>query len=392
MARPRNTVPSYRLHSPTGRAVMTVYDRSGKPHELYLGEHGSAESKAKYARVCAELLPGCIYLGDSDSPAVVDLILGFWKHCQGYYGESEQEMIRSALRILRELHGDTRAEDFGPKALKAVRDVMVAKGWARTYVNAQVTRITRLFKWAASEELVPATIYQSLRTLVGLQEGRSQARETPKVLPAVEADVVATLPHLPHHVRALIELLRVTGMRPSEACNLTLGQIDRTGEVWVYNPIKHKTKHKGKDRTILFGAAARAILEKHLGGVVIADTDPVFSPIRQRAERYTEMRAKRKSKVPPSQISRIKAKPQVLPGERFGHRALTWAVARACERAGVPKWSPYQLRHLVGAEIRKRFGLEHARAVLGHSHAAMSAHYAKGADNKLATEVVREIG
>jgi len=68
------------------------------------------------------------------------------------------------------------------------------------------------------------------------------------------------------------------------------------------------------------------------------------------------------------------------------------AVAKACEKAGVPAWSPYQLRHLKGAELRERFSLEHVRAALGHSHASMSAHSAKGADGKLAAEVANAMG
>jgi hypothetical protein len=58
----------------------------------------------------------------------------------------------------------------------------------------------------------------------------------------------------------------------------------------------------------------------------------------------------------------------------------------------VPAWSPYRLRHLKGAELREQFSLEHVRATLGHSHASMSAHYAKGADAQLAAEVAAKVG
>lgn len=392
MSRPRNPVPTYRLHSSTGQAVVTVYDRSGKPRDLYLGEYGTPESKARYARICGELLPGSIYLGESDAPAVADVILAFWKHCQSYYGESEQGLIRDALRILRESHGDTVAEEFGPKSLKQVRDQMIAKGWSRTYVNAQTRRIVRCFKWAASEELVTASVYQSLGTLAGLRAGKSEARESAPRTPANPVHVAATLPHLPPHTRALVELLRITGMRPGEACSLTLGQIDRTGEIWVYTPDSHKTKHKGKSRAIQFGPSARAVIERHLDGVAILDTEPVFSPIRQRSERFERIRSKRRSRVQPTQKDRSKSTAKKLPGSTYTPVAVCHAVAIACRKAGVPKWSPYQLRHLVAAEVRERFGLEHARAVLGHSHASMSAHYARGADGKLAGEVAKKIG
>ncbi len=41
--------PGYRLHRPSGRAVVTL---NGKDH--YIGVHGSAESKAAYKRLIAE--------------------------------------------------------------------------------------------------------------------------------------------------------------------------------------------------------------------------------------------------------------------------------------------------------------------------------------------------
>src|SRR4051794_31666809 len=45
--------PSYRLHKPTGQAVVTL---SGQ--DRYLGKHGTAASLAEYDRVIAEWLAG----------------------------------------------------------------------------------------------------------------------------------------------------------------------------------------------------------------------------------------------------------------------------------------------------------------------------------------------
>lgn len=42
-------VPGYRLHKPSGQAVVTL---GGKDH--YLGRHGSDESRAKYQRLVAD--------------------------------------------------------------------------------------------------------------------------------------------------------------------------------------------------------------------------------------------------------------------------------------------------------------------------------------------------
>ena len=34
-------------------------------------------------------------------------------------------------------------------------------------------------------------------------------------------------------------------MRPSELCELTTGELDTSGEVWLYRPVHHKTAHHG---------------------------------------------------------------------------------------------------------------------------------------------------
>jgi hypothetical protein len=43
--------PSYRLHKPTGQAVVTVGGR-----DLYLGLHGSEDSRREYDRIISEWL------------------------------------------------------------------------------------------------------------------------------------------------------------------------------------------------------------------------------------------------------------------------------------------------------------------------------------------------
>src|ERR671929_213785 len=100
-------IPSYRLHKPSGQAVVTL---SGKDH--YLGRHGSPESRVAYERLLAEWLAN-------------------------RQRSSEPGTIRQALRPIQELYGETRARDFGPLALKAVRQAMIQRGWCRSFINKQ---------------------------------------------------------------------------------------------------------------------------------------------------------------------------------------------------------------------------------------------------------------
>ena len=64
-----------------------------------------------------------------------------------------------------------------------------------------------------------------------------------------------------------------------------------------------------------------------------------------------------------------------LPRERYDAASYRQAIQRAAETAGVPKWHPYQIRHVTATEVRAALGLEDAKALLGHSTALMTAHY-----------------
>ena len=48
------TVPSYRLHKPSGQAVVTLRTAEGGRRDVYLGVYNSPESRAEYGRLIAE--------------------------------------------------------------------------------------------------------------------------------------------------------------------------------------------------------------------------------------------------------------------------------------------------------------------------------------------------
>ena len=54
-------------------------------------------------------------------------------------------------------------------------------------------------------------------------------------------------------------------------------------------------------------------------------------------------------------------------------------------------WHPYQLRHSAATRIRKEFGIEAVRVLLGHTSATMSEEYAE-ADLAKARDVMSKAG
>jgi integrase len=394
MPRLVHKLPSYRLHRPSGQAVVTL---GGK--DVYLGPHGTKTSRAEYDRVVAEWLasgrrPSAASPDGSAPLSMSEMILRYWIFANQHYrrdGRPTRELdnIRDALRPVRELYGHTPVAQFGPLALKAVRRSMVDAGLARTTTNFRISKIRRAFKWAAENELIAPEVYQGLMTVGGLLRGRDGVRETAPVKTVPEAHVAAVLPYVSKPVRAMIELQDLTGMRPGEVTAMRGMDIDRSGEVWAYRPADHKTQHHGHERVIHLGPQAQAVLRPWLG------EDPtayLFSPAAAVAARNAARRRVRTTAMTPSQAGRKpKRDPKRPPRSRYDKNAYGQAIMRACKKAGVPHWHPNQLRHNAATRVRQRHGIEAARQVLGHRSAAVTEIYAE-ADLKRVVEIMAEIG
>ena len=118
----------------------------------------------------------------------------------------------------------------------------------------------------------------------------------------------------------------------------------------------------------------------------------LFSPREAMEEYQTARRNARTTPLTPSQKARKrKAKPRKQPGNRYDPRAYAHAVARACNRAGVPHWHPHQLRHSAGTFSRRECGMDTARAVLGHSDLETTAIHAER-DAALADAAMERFG
>jgi integrase len=395
----RQHIPSYRLHRQSGQAVVTLPDRLGGRRDVLLGKYGTPESRAEYARVLSEWeanrqrLPGPA--ATAPDLTVNELLLQYWRWAEEHYRDAEGNLSRElenvalAIRPLRHTYGHTPAREFGPLALRTVRAGMVKAGLCRAVVNNRVNRIRRAFKWAASYELVPPAVHEALRTVAGLQRGRGEAREADPVRAAPEAHVNATLPLLPAPVRAMAELQLLTGMRAGEVMVMRAIDLNTGGPVWTYRPAGHKNKHRGRDRVIFLGPQAQEVIKPFLTANLEAY---LFSP-RAYIETVRRRRAEgRKTKRTPSEAKRRrKANPMRQPGERYGRRSYRVAIVRACRKACVPEWSPLQLRHTAATLIRAKYGLEAAKAILGHTRVETSQIYAER-DMSRAEEIMREIG
>jgi integrase len=419
------TVPKLQHHRATGQARVKIAGR-----DYYCGRWGSKESIAKYHRLLAEyfngngaapviegapareataarteqvhavtISPQGVHVSTSPQDAdlrlcVCDIAARYLLHADMYYRDvrgrrtSSYDGARMAIRAI-EPYFDVPAVEFGPLRLQAMRALLVDRGRPRVTCTRVVKAVRRLFKWAASQELIPVTTSDALATVDPLRAHRTNAPELPPVRPVSDEVLAATIAHLPRVVADMARLHRLTGARPSELCSMRPADIDRTDqEVWAYHPVHHKTAWRGEQRVIHIGPKAQAILEPYLKRPADASC---FSPRESEAARHKEQRAERKSPVQPSQQNRRKKNPKRPAGDCYTRDSYRRAIDRAAKAAGVQHWFPNQLRHSAATEIRAMFGIEAASTRLGHKSISVTEVYAEKSA-KLSRDVARQIG
>jgi integrase len=401
-----NRVPKYCLHKASGRAVVRL---SGTDH--YLGPYGTDQSHEAYNRLIAQWLAvrkEKQYLTERsklNAPllTVGELLTKYRIFAESYYvyrGRPTKEFVnlKYAMKPLRELYGSTQASDFGPLKLKAMQQHFIGLGICRTQVNRRIDKIRRMFKWAVSEELVPSSVLHGLQSVPGLRYGRTAAKEAPPIQPVEDRWIDATLIAATPHVAAMVQIQRLTGMRPQDVVNMKFCELDRTQQVWQYEREEHKNKWRGQRRVIYLGPKAQEILKTVLSNS--EQREHLFSPQCSEDWRNARRREDRTTPLTPSQRARKKkvnpkrSKRSCYDVDSY-RRAIKYAIAKANksrpENDQIPKWCPLQIRHTCATEIRRVAGLEAAQVTLGHSRADVTQIYAER-NEQLAIKIALEHG
>jgi integrase len=107
------------------------------------------------------------------------------------------------------------------------------------------------------------------------------------------------------------------------------------------------------------------------------------------------LRAARKTPLYPSHVRaqerKRKSDPKRKPRDHYDVTSYRQAITRACKRAGVPAWRPNQLRHNAATRLRAEFGIDVAKAVLGHRRVETTQIYAE-ADRARAMQAIERVG
>jgi integrase len=318
-------IPVPKLHKATGQAYVYYQGKT-----RYLGKYGTKEADEKYWAWRATLGKKV-----AESYLIAELVERYGKENQLSANEGRH------TKLLKEEMGAflrSACDDFGPLAYREVRKALVAKGGrCARYVNSVMQTLQRMFRWGVSVQVVTISTYEALKTVPPLKNSEVKQQGKPRV--AVPRHIVeATLPFMHQHVQHMVQLQLATGARPSEILSIRVEHIDKDGPngTWVYKPDQHKTSYRGKVRHLVFGSASQEIIRKQME--LFPCPDGWLFPTLDRSERE-------------------------------GHympQSYHKAIRVAAKAAGLPHWSPYQLRHLRITEITRDHGLETAAAMAGH--------------------------
>ena len=228
-----------------------------------------------------------------------------------------------------------------------------ASGSAPSSVARQLAAIRMLHRFMAEEGVRrdnPSTDVEGVRVPAGIPHPLSEAE-----IGALLAAVVATDPASSRD-RALLEFLYATGARISEACGLSLGDLDRE------NRLVRLFGKGAKERIVPFGRAAAATLDEWL-----TNGRPHLEPIRW------------------ARRGDLEAVFLNTRGSRLSRQAAWAIVKKYGERVGLAdKLSPHVLRHSCATHLLDHGAdLRVVQEMLGHASISTTQVYTKVSQERL---------
>jgi integrase len=215
---------------------------------------------------------------------------------------------------------------------------------------------------------------QGLREVKPLMMGDDRSFDKPKRSLVTEDEFQKLLAELGGVIGDMCQLMWYTAMRPYEVCEMRPFDIlTDESDCWLYIPGRdqspvggHKTTRFERVKVIPLTRKSQDILKPR-----IVDWNAkqfIFSPKEAMAEFLKKKAENRKTPLNAGNRpgTNRKEHPMIVPGDHYNTSTLEHAMARACNRAGVEKIRPYDLRRTMATGTRAILGKEAAKLLLGH--------------------------
>jgi len=231
-----------------------------------------------------------------------------------------------------------------------------------------------VWQWGVGREITTEAQKQLLKEVRPLRTGQTTAKDNTRRALVTEAEFEKVAKHTTTVVADMLRLIWLTAMRPGEICRMRPFDILRDeSECWLYIPGRgkspvgdHKTAHRQRVRAIPLTSCAQSILKPR-----IKNRKPlefIFSPAEALQEAQDQRAANRKTPMSCGNRpgTNRKQHPMIKPGKMYLSSSLCNTVKRACKRAGVERFAPYDLRRSAATRIRSKLSKEAAKLLLGH--------------------------
>ena len=305
--------------------------------------------------------------------------------------EEAKSNIRRQMEVFQNQLSEHPAS-LGVEQFNTIRQYWIdTRDLTTTTLKRYFSDVRGMVLYGVSRGYMPVDCKTAIDSLPNITVDEYPTLKEPTVRDAANLDDVrATLPHLNRMHRIMVCTIMATGMRPGEMCNLRWSEIDRSEDLWKYVPSSHKTKKKGKARILYFRPELQSMLSEWQKSRPLPQNDFLFTA----RESYIIGRSRQLGKNTTMQtLLEMSTK---FPEIGLRTRVLRQAVDRACLKAGIPKWTPYQTRHwyayhklsvfaklFAGGQNADQAMLEGVASLLGHATTRTTRRYT-GANNALA--------
>lgn len=266
--------------------------------------------------------------------------------------------IRRVRRFL-EPYYDWSVDSFGPDELAQVKMTIMdyrygknKKPYTRRGINDVLKWIIKIFKWGVGRRIASQETLISFDEVKPYRMGEHGTFDKIKRQRITEDEFQRVLGCVNSVIGDMLTLLWHTGMRPYEICDMRPYDILRDDpECWIYIPGRdktpvgmHKTTGSEKLKVIPLAGVCIDILSRRIND--FSSKQYVFSPKDSIKEFLKTKHKNRKTPLSCGNVpgSNRKKNPKRNLKEQYNNNSLELACRRACEKAGVEPFVPYDLR------------------------------------------------
>ena len=320
--------------------IMIVKD--GVKRIFSLGRWGSPEAERAYKQLMVQYYSNTLQLASKDS-VMADCLMDYMNNATILKSDKSKYRTKRVLKWCLDLCGTMQCSSFSFSTITLIKERIIKEAKERNWTKSYTNQFMSVLKHILTYGVIKGWLESSLLPIIKIYPPIAEDLKPLKKRVDVPDDVVeATIKYMKQPYIDIIRLIRSACLRPVELFRIRKSDIEVKDNCWVVR-VKSKTERYGYDRILVFNKKEQEILKKWIKD----DDEILFYSDRGKPCTTTQL----------EQAIRIALKEAEKHGEN------------------IPKWTAYQLRHTAFTENVKKFGIEIAAKLAGHSSIDMAKIY-----------------